>query len=144
MVNSYFSYSMKILNFLRLFGSLPLQRRSLCQNLLCFVLNVHNNCCLFFSRYLPGYLWQKGVAHSIPSHLQWCAFIRHGSCWLCDKYMKRITINSSHPLNALLPRIGNTCPYSLRSERRDTHFFRARGTESKKNRGVFHFSDTCK
>ena len=46
----------------------------------------------------------------------------HRRSWLCDKYMKRIMTNTSHPLNALLARISNTCSYSLRPEKRDTHF----------------------
>ena len=29
--------------------------------------------------------------------------LEHRRGWLCDKYMKRITTNTSHPLNALLP-----------------------------------------
>ena len=52
--------------------------------------------------------------------------LEHRRSWLCDKYMKRITTNTSHPLNALLPRISKTCQYSLRAEKRDVHFFRDR------------------
>ena len=52
--------------------------------------------------------------------------LEHRRSWLCDKYMKKITTNTSHPLKALLPRISNTYPYSLRAEKRDTHFFRDR------------------
>ena len=50
--------------------------------------------------------------------------LKHRRSWLCDKYMKRITINSSHPINALLPCISDACPDSLRAEKRDIHFFR--------------------
>ena len=52
--------------------------------------------------------------------------LEHRRSWLCDKYMKRIKTNTSHPPNALLPRIGKTCQYSLRTEKRDIHFFRDR------------------
>ena len=52
--------------------------------------------------------------------------LKHRRRWLCDKYMKRITTNTSHPLNALLPRISKTCQYSLRAGKRDIHFFRDR------------------
>ena len=52
--------------------------------------------------------------------------LEHKRSWFCDKYMKRITTNTSHPLNALLPRISKTCQYSLRAEKGDIHFFRDR------------------
>ena len=65
--------------------------------------------------------------------------LEHRRSWLCDKYMKRITTKTSHPLNTLLPRISKTCQYSLRAEKRDIHFFRDRRNCSltEKNRGIF-------
>ena len=38
----------------------------------------------------------------------------------------QLTTNTSHPLNALLSHISGTCPYSLRAEKRDIHFFMIR------------------
>ena len=40
--------------------------------------------------------------------------------------LKRITTNTSHPLNALQPRISKACPYSLTVDKRDIHSFRDR------------------
>ena len=62
--------------------------------------------------------------------------------WLCDKYMNRITTNTSHPINALLPRISETCLYSLRTEERDIHFFGDRRNYNLKRTEEFFMSDT--
>ena len=104
---------------------------------------------------IPGYLSdkiesiQKRVLHIVFPHIDsyndellaaGLDTLEHRRSWLCEKYMKRITTNTSHPLNALLPRISDTCPYSLRAEKRDTHFFRdRRNCDLKRTEEIFMF-----
>ena len=59
---------------------------------------------------------QKRVLHIVFPYIDTCSYnsallaagletLEHRRNWLWDQYMKRITTNTSHPLNAILPRI---------------------------------------